>query len=284
MLLDLSSIIPTGAARIYAQKATTVVLREAESAEDLVVAKLRVVDDGWFSESDLNVAFGDLFPVPSRDLFYRDLCSVPYLMESAKKPVFAHPLLGLFPLYAKSIYELVKEYVPLARILTGDRPALEWNVTAARAEVEGKLVLADQATRVIVSPFLIERLIEDAPVDNVPEIDAWPSRNLLLEFEAEIPLRNPSRACTHEVVRGHWVIAGTRSLIMAEMVDTFEEVTLGHRCTYSLPELTLTEKRCGCSEHTSDLTFFRQATQLLKDKTLTLRRDRLGYLLLAEAG
>ena len=283
-LVDLTTLMPTGAARIYAQKAATLILDGPKSAEDFVVAKLRVIDDGWYRDSDLNVAFGELFPVPSRDALYRDLCTVPYFMESGKRPVLANPLLGLFPLYAKSIYELVKEYVPLARILTGDRPALEWNVASARAELEDRSILADYATRIVMSAFMIEKLAEDVTIDDMLDVDVWPSRNLLLELEPEIPLKNPSKGCSHQVLRGYWIIAGARSLLTAEMVDTFEEVTLDHRCTYSLPRLGLMQKKCSCPEHIYDLTLFRQASQLLKDKTLILHRDKLGYLLLTEAG
>jgi len=276
---DLTEVMPIEATRIHVQRAGSVsVPRDSISIDDLVAAKVRIIDDGWFRNSNQNVPFGELFPSPSHDQFYRSLCTIPYAISSDAKVNIAYPLLGLFPLYAESIYELAKEYLPLTKVLTTARPALEWNVISAVAELEEVHFKAADATRILLLPLMIERALQDERVDNSLNVSLWPSHNMLLEFDYEFAL-DPSIEGL-QVTVGSWIIVGQKSILVAEMVDTFEDVQIGHKCVYSLPDLKLITKECSCPECARILLLFQKASHLLDRQVAILRKDKLGYLLL----
>ena len=280
--LDLTRVMPTEATRVNRQKAGAVFCsRRSRSIHGLVVAKLRIVDDGWFKISKQNVKTGELFPPPSIDVFYRCLCTVPYFITSEmelEKIELGHPLLGFFPIYAESAKELVKEYVPLTRILGHARPGLEWNVATAVVDLENKRVKARSATRVLVPSLMIQTISHNAQISEILSTDCWPSPNLLLEFEPEASLVSPSPKALHEIVRGMWVIIGTRSIMVAEIIDQFDKVLIGHECMYSLPELSLINKQCDCPDHMYELEVLRKTSELLNEGTVHLKKGELGYL------
>jgi len=279
---DLTSIMPTNATRIHRQKAGAVFCSpRLRSIDNLVVAKLRIVDDGWFRDSDRNLRFTELFTSPSVDVFYRCLCTVPYfiaLESEMNKIELGHPLLGFFPIYAESTKELVKEYVPLTRVLSHARLGLQWNVANSVVDLENQRFKARGATRILLSSLMIQNLSEDIQFSDVLQTDCWPSRNLLLEFEPEASLVSPSPKALQEVVRGLWVILGTKSIFVAEMIDTFDDVLISHGCIYSLPESNLISKQCDCPDHTYDLKMLQKASHLLTQGVVYLDKGDFGYL------
>ena len=280
--LNLTEVMPTEAQRVHSQRAGAIFCtRASRSIDNLVVAKLRVIDDGWFSNSYQNVKTPKLFPPPSIDTFYRCLCTVPYFITSEmemQKIEVGHPLLGFFPIYAESVKELVKEYVPLTRILGRARPGLEWNVSTAVMDFENKRVKARGATRVLLPSLMIQTIPLNAkPSEGLPT-DCWPSANLLLEFEPEASLVSPSPKALQEIVRGIWVIVGTKTLMVAGIIDQFDKVSIGHECMYSLPRMSLISKRCECPDHAYELEVLRKTSELLDEGTVVLGKDELGYL------
>lgn len=286
--LDLTRVMPKSAARIHRQKAGAIFCsRRSRSIDDLVVAKLRVVDGGWFRNSNQNVKTTEFFPPPSVDDFYRCLCTVPYFIApemEMEKIELGHPLLGFFPIYAESVKELVKEYVPLTRILSHARPAREWNVATDVVDFENQRVKARGATRVLLSSLMIQTLSQNVRVSEDLRTDCWPSPNLLLEFEPEASLVSPSPKALQEIVRGLWVIIGTKSIMVAEIIDKFDDVLIGHECIYSLPELNLISKQCNCPDHSYELEVLRKASELLNQGIVYLEKDKLGYLKLEYKG
>lgn len=279
---DLTSIMPTNATRIHRQKAGAIFCSpRLRSIDNFVVAKLQIIDDGWFRNSDWNLRFTELFPPPSVDVFYRSLCTVPYFIElqtEMAKIELGHPLLGFLPIYAESIRELVKEYVPLTRILSHARLAPQWNVATGVVDLENQRFKARSATRILVSSLMIQRLSEAIQVSDPLQTGCWPSRNLLLEFEPEASLVSPSPKALQEVVRGLWVIIGTKSMFVAEIIDTFDNVFVSHECIYSLPELDLISKKCDCLDHAYDLKILQKASHLLTQRVIFLEKDNFGYL------
>lgn len=280
--LKLTSVMPKDAQRVHRQTAGAVFCsRESRSVNDLVVSKLRVVDDGWFINSNQNVKTTEFFPPPSIDVFYRCLCNIPYFItfEDAKEKIeFGHPLLGFLPIYAESIKEVVKEYVPLTRILGPAKLGLEWNVSTSVLDFEDKLVKARGATRVLLSSLMIQTISNKVQVSEGFRNDCWPSSNLLLEFEPEASLVSPSPKTPQEIVRGMWVIIGRRSIMVAQIIDQFDKVLVGHEYIYSLPEFKVISKRCDCPDHTYELELLRKTSELLNKGTVYLEKGELGYL------
>lgn len=279
---DLTGIMPASATRIHRQRAGAIFCpSELRTIDNFVIAKLRIVDDGWFRNSNRNLRFTKLFPPPSVDVFYRSLCTTPYFiaLETEMNQIeLGHPLLGLFPIYAESIKELVKEYKPLTRILSHARLALQWNVATDVVDLENQRFKARSATRVLFSSLMIQTLSQEILVSDPLQTNGWPSRNLLLEFEPEASLVSPSPNALQEVVRGLWVIIGTKCIFVAEIIDTFDDVFVGHECIYSLPELNLISKQCKCSDHSYDSKLLRAASSLLTQGVIYLDKDDLGYL------
>jgi len=280
--IDLTKLMPKDSTRIHKQQAGAVFCSpKSRSIDELVVAKLKVVDDGWFRNSNQNVKTNELFPPPSIDIFYRSLCNIPYFITSEvadKKIEVAHPLLGFFPIYAESIKGLVKEYVPLTRILGHAKPGLEWNVSTAVVDLENKRVKTRGATRVMLSSLMIQKISTNVKLAKELQTNYWPSTNLLLEFEPEASLVSPSPKTRDEIIRGMWVAVGTRSLLIAPIIDNFDEVMIGHNCIYSLPRLNLIKKQCSCPDHTYELELLCKASELLKNGVVFFGKGKLGYL------
>jgi len=279
---DLTSIMPTDAIRIHKQKAGAIFCpQKLRSMDNFVIAKLQIIDDGWFRDSNRNLRFTELFPPPSVDIFYRSLCTVPYfisLQTEMNKIELGHPLLGFLPIYAGSIKELFKEYIPLTRILSHARLAPQWNIATGVVDMENQRFKSRNATRIMLSSLMIQRLSEDIQISNLLQTSCWPSHNLLLEFEPEASLVSPSPTTLQEVVRGLWVIIGTKSMFVAEIIDAFDAVFIGHECIYSLPELDLISKKCNCSDHVYDLKILQKASYLLTQGVIYLKKDDFNYL------
>lgn len=280
--LDLGEIMPTCATRIEKQQAGAVFCpRHARSIENLVVAKMEIADDGWFRESDQNIKTAELFPPPNSDLFYRCLCTVPYFIaREAETEGFhlGHPLLGFFPIYAESTKELYRMYVPLTRILSCAHPGLEWNVATQVIDLENLRIKTAGATRIRLSSLMLEVVSEKADTNELVLGDHWPSRNLVLEFEPEASLVSPSPTPVQEVVRGLWVVIGTKSTLIAEIIDTFNNVSINHRRIYSLPDLNLTNTECNCTDHSYDLDLLKKMSHLLAQGIVHFEKDVSGYL------
>lgn len=280
--LDLVDVMPESATRVWKQQAGAIFCSPgARSVDSLVVAKMQIVDNGWFRESSQNAKTTELFPPPSSDLFYRCLCTVPYFIApeaEAKKINVGHPLLGFFPIYAESAKELFKEYVPLTRILTCAHPALEWNVVTEVIDLENLRFKTAGATRILLSSLMVERVSETLKTNEIVLGSFWPSRNLVLEFEPEASLVSPSPKPVQEVVRGLWVVIGTKSMLVAEIIDTFNNVSINHRRIYSLPELNLTSTECNCTDHSYDLDLLKKISHLLAQGTVHFEKDVSGYL------
>jgi hypothetical protein len=280
--VDLTNIMPSDATRVHRQSAGALsCLPTSLSIDDLVIAKLRIIDNGWFQNSDLDVSTADLFPPPSVDTFYRCLCTVPYYVGpevEMNNIQLGHPLLGFFPVYAKSAKELSKEYVPLTRILSCAHPALGWNVATGVIRLEDRHFKVAGATKISLSSLMIHHLSEKTMHSDALLRAPWPSHNLLLEFEPEASLVNPSTRALQEVIRGLWVVLGTNSVMVAEIIDTFDDVFLGHECLYSLPDLKLISKQCSCSDHNYNLKILQDLAQLLMQEIVCFDKDDLGYL------
>jgi hypothetical protein len=277
---DLSRVMPIEARRVHRQRAGAIFCEpKSRSIGDLVVAKMRIVDHGWFSNSSQDFRTAELFPPPSIDAFYRCLCTLPYFtsVEAERLNIrVGHPLLGFFPIYAESLKNLVLEYVPLTRILSGATPGLELN--AATTIVENQRIEVRDATRVSLSSLMVQKVSQDVRGSKKLQTDCWPSPNLLLEFVPETSLAGPPCQALKEVVRGLWVAIGTKSIVIAEIVDRFDDILIGHECSYSLPELSLVSRKCDCPDHAYELEIFRKASELLNRGIASLERDKLGYL------
>jgi hypothetical protein len=280
--VDLTKIMPVDAMRIYRQSAGAIFPSpKSRSIDSRVVAKLRIFDDGWFSSSNQNVGVCELFPRPNLDTFYRCLCTVPYYMtpEAEFNNMYvAHPLLGFFPIYAETAKELFKEYVPLTRVFSHAHPALVWNVATAVADLENRRFKTAGAIRILLSLLMIQNLTKDADVNNAVLTAPWPSNNLLLEFEPEASLITPSTKALTEAIRGLWIILGKKSLRIAEIIDTFDDVTIGHECVYSLPELNLAEKQGDSIDRSYNLRVVQNISYLLQQGSVFLSKDDHGYM------
>ena len=280
--VDLTQTIPRDASRVQVQKAAALFAgRGAPPLDGLIIAKLCVKDEGWFKSSGHDRKVTDIFPSPSSDLFYRCLCTVPYYFPSNAFVDVARPLLGMFPIYSESVYQLVRDFAPLTRVLSSEHPALEWNVSATVIEFENREVEATKAARIILSPFLIEALMQQEELASNPDYSCWPSSNLLLELDLDASLSPPSRTPIAEIFRGLWTVIEKQSLLMWNMVDNFEEIQLKHRRTHSIDDYSVIKGECNC-DHSPELMLFRKATQLLGTGKLSLEKSSLGYFVLNE--
>ncbi len=279
--VNLIDTMPSSAARIHRQNAGAIFCSsKLESIDDCIIAKLEVIDDDWFRNSKRNLKFTELFPPPSIDIFYRSLCTTPYFisLETAMNNIgVGHPLLGPFPIYVESLKELIKEYLPLTKILSSARLAPQWNIATAVADLENQRFKARAATRISFSSLMIRTISEDIPETYDFQTNPWPSRSLLLEFEPEASLVSPSTEALHDVVRGLWVIIGTRSIFVATIIDVFDDVYVGHECVYSLPELNLISKKCNCTEHAYELAILRNASHLIDEGIIHIVKDYADY-------
>jgi hypothetical protein len=125
---------------------------------------------------------------------------------------------------------------------------------------------------------MVEKIASTAETNEMPPLGFWSSRNFILEFEPEASLVSPSPTPVKEVVRGLWVVLGAKSMLIAEIVDTFDRVSIGHRRIYSLPELDLVRSECDCDDHSYDLEMLRKASHLLAQGTVHFEKESLGYL------
>jgi len=280
--VNLMEVLPTAAARIHRQKAGALYcFYKSKSIDEFVVAKLRISDGGWFRNSASNVATTGLFPLPSVDLFYRQLCTVPYFISPEKEMEnikIGHPLLGYFPIYAESAKELVKEYLPLTRIIDQTHPALKWNVATTTIEFENRRFRVAGATRISLYRLMLDKISETAPLCQEFQEGAFPSNNLLFEFEPDVSLFNLSEKALESIIRGLWVVFGSNSIRISEIVDDFNDVHLDHECIYSKPKLELIGKTCNCQTHDDELKLVLEIARSLTDGTLFLNQGDNGYL------
>ena len=116
-------------------------------------------------------------------------------MENIK---IGHPLLGYFPIYAESAKELVKEYLPLTRIIDQTHPALKWNVATTTIEFENRRFRVAGATRISLYRLTLDKISETTPLCQEFQEGAFPSNNLCLNlnqmFHFSIFLKKPSKA------------------------------------------------------------------------------------------
>lgn len=278
--VDLTQVMPADAARVHRQKAGAIICFR-KSADDLIVAKFKIVDNGWFSDSHLDNRTTELFPLPSVDGFYRKLCTVPYYilprieMQNIK---LGHPLLGMFPIYAESSMELFTEYVPLTRILSQAHPALKWNVATGVVEFENKRYKVRGAIRILLSRLMVDNIPETAPKDGTIQKKAFPSDNIVLEFEPEASLVNPSSEALQDVVRGLWIILGQKAIRITEVIDNFKDVFLGREFVYSIRDLKPMGGNCNYADCAYNLKIITNLSYTLANGTLHLGKVDQWYL------
>jgi hypothetical protein len=280
---NLTELMPSNATRVHRQSSGAILCspKVSPSIDKLVIEKLKIADDGWFRNSELDIRTDRLFPPPSIDAFYRCLCSVPYYVApqvELNNIKMGHPLLGIFPIYAASEKELFMEYVHLTRILSQTHPALIWSVATAVVDFEKQRFKAIGACRVSVSRLMVDNFSRTIQNGSRIKVGSLPSCNLFLEFEPEASLIHPSTDALHDVIRGLWVILGKKAIRIAEIVDNFNDVFLGHECIYSIPESKLMKKNCACTDHAYDLKIVSAISQLLANGTFHLEKAQQGYL------
>ena len=184
--------------------------------------------------------------------------------------MIGHPLLGMFPIYAQSPKEIILEYAPFTKILQ-TYPSLKWNIAREVVNCEDKRFKVRGATKIIFSRLM---------TDHVTKLFSWkricknslPSNNLIFEFEPEASIVTPSTKALDQVVLGLWVVFGDKYLHVAEIVDNFKELLFNHGCIYSLPDLTLIQKSCNCSDHNKDLSTILYLLHELSRNVLKLRK------------
>jgi len=277
--VDLTQVMPSDAARIHKQKAGSIICSR-KPADELIVAKLKVFDNGWFRDSRLDTKTTNLFPLPSVDRFYRKLCTVPYYISPIKEIQnikLAHPLLGMFPIYAESSRELFTEYVPLTRILSQAHPALKWGVATGAVEFENKRYKVRGAIRILLSRLMVDNISEATSGENTIQKQAFPSDNIVLEFEPEASLVTPSSEALQDVIRGLWFILGQNAIRVTEIVDNFKEVFLGREFVYSKLDLKLTNKNRKHNDNSYYLKIITNLSQMLANGTLHLGRVNQFY-------
>jgi hypothetical protein len=275
--------MPSSASRIHTQKAGAILCSPKKTTiDDRIIMKLKIIDNGNFSQSSKFSKIASIFPYPSSDPFYRCLCNIPYYTHRDHTFDYGHPLLGLFPIYADSVTQLVKEYLPLTKILS-PRPSSHWNIATGIARVGEKIIKVRAATHIILSALMIQS-IKNEQNNKRLDMNSWKSTNLLIEFQPEASLITPSLKLQIEVVRGLWVVIGKKHLRIANLIDTFHDNKISHACLYSLPEFNLIQKSCDCSNHDYELDIFKKATALLTNNTLAVSKiDNLNYLIPVEA-
>jgi hypothetical protein len=278
--VDLTQIMPADAARVHRQKAGAIICSR-KPADDLIVAKFKIVDSGWPKDSRLDSKTTELFPLPSVDGFYRKLCTVPYYilpeieMQNIK---LGHPLLGMFPIYAESSTELFTEYVPLTRILSQAHPALKWNVATGVVEFENKRYKVRGAIRILLSRLMVDNIPETTPKEDTIQKKAFPSDNIVLEFEPEASLVNPSSEALQDVVRGLWVILGQKAIRITEVIDNFKDVFLGREFVYSIRDLKPMSGNCNYADCTYNLEIITNLSHMLANGTLHLGKVDQWYM------
>ena len=277
--INLTKIMPESAKRVHRQKASAIFcFPKAVSADSLIMQKYEVIDNGWFRDSNYNPNAAELFPPPSVDLFYRQLCIIPYYItpyREKNKLKIGHPLLGMFPIYARSIKELVLEYAPLTKIVQTS-PSIKWSIAKEVISCEDKRFKVRAATKIIISRLITEDVAKALSWRSIRK-DNLPSNNLIFEFEPEASIVNPSLKNLDEVVLGLWVVFDEKSLHVSLIIDNFKELVLGHQCVYSLPELSLVQKSCNCSDHNKDLAIITYLLRCLSKGSLHLRKVDKWY-------
>jgi hypothetical protein len=272
--VDLTQIMPYAAARVHTQKAAAIVCSR-KPADDLIISKLKVVDSGWFRDSQLDTKTTSLFPLPNVDRFYRKLCTVPYYVlpiREKQEIKLAHPLLGMFPIYAESHRELFTEYVPLTRILSQAHPALKWGVATGATEFENKRYKVRGAIRILLSRLMVESISKPASGENTIQRQAFPSDNIVLEFEPEASLVTPSSEALSSVIRGLWLILGQNAIWVIEIIDNFKDVFLGHEFAYSKHHLKPARKNRNYNDDSYNLRIITNLSQMLANGTLHLEK------------
>jgi hypothetical protein len=273
--IDLTQVMPSTAGRIHSQKAGGIVCSsERPTADNLIIAKVELTDEGWYKGSKSDLPLSELFPSPRIDLFYRKMCSIPYYItpqrENMRIPI-GHPLLGMFPIYAQSIKELLVEYTPLTTIIE-THPSLKWNIASGAIKCDNELFKARSSQRISISKLLVDSLIEDTyKEDNLSDL---PSRNIIFEFEPEGSLFSPLSKALEKVVLGVWVIVGENTLKITEIVDNFVEVYFDNPLVYSLESRKWIKKSGIRNEYY--LQMLHAVSSLLKTKKLKLMKaDKL---------
>jgi hypothetical protein len=275
--INLTKTMPKEAARIHCQSACALYYsRNLKPLDDFIVAKIEVTDKGWYKGSNLDLKSKELFPLPKDDLFYRRLCTIPYYVspESQFKDILmGHPLLGYFPIYADSPIQLVKEFVPLTRLIDKFDPSKTWSVLTSVADFEEKRCKVSSSAHITLYWLILDKLIETEKYSK-RLADTLPSSNILLQFPPEASQIEVASEKLEEIIRGYWILIGNNTIRIAHIIDDFKTLSLGHACIYSKENLNLINKSCKCTTHESDLNAILAMSQFIENGTLVLNKDK----------
>jgi hypothetical protein len=278
--VNLVKVMPLTATRIHRQKAGALYYHNIKPIDEFIIAKFEVNDANWFKESFVNITTSELFPLPKFDLFYRHLCTIPYFVSPERDMnniKIGHPLLGEFPIYADSPKQLVKEFLPLTRLIDQAHPALKWDLATQVKEFEGQRLKIAGASRLTLEKLLIDK-ISESTTRCTQLYESFPTQNFIIEFELGASLIGLSETALGNLVRGIWVTIGKQTIRIIELVDDFKKISLSHECVYSKKDLKLVSKSCDCSNHQEDLKIVLEIGRGLFDGTLVLKQADVGYM------
>lgn len=282
--IDLVNMMPLGALRIHKQKAGALYYNRIKSIEKSIVLKVEIIDGSWLKES-LQLTARDLFPLPKDDKFYQSLCTVPYFVSPDKdleRIKIGHPLLGDFPIYADSAKELVREFLPLTRLIDKVNLALKWNIASTVTDFEGQRLKVAGATRIAIEKLMIDKNLEDPKrYEKLQEV--FPSNNLFFEFELGASIIDLSSTALKQFTRGIWVIIGKKTLKITELIDNFSEIFWGNECLYSKETFEILRDYSCTRNRSLNLQMVLEIAQGLKDGDFVLKQGAKGYLILEPA-
>lgn len=281
---SLMKITPTIATRVFRQKAGAISCTGIRRhADDLLLCKIEISDP----QKDLinkvrGIKTEFLFPPPYEDRVYKSLCTIPYYVPYNREigPLniqLAESILPV-PLFANSLRDIVKDYIPLVRILSGERIAFEWNVTQAKTVVDGNQYSGDQAERILVQPLLLEHINEVMPKISDLNLEIWPSNNIIIEFDLDASLVKPSDKPIESLLRGLWMVKSKNELSISRIVDVLDDVLLKGHQIYDISSGSIFLESSKPENHKEDLRTFCLLSKALEVDELKLEKMKvLGY-------
>ena len=276
--IDLTQVMPISALRVHKQLAGALYCYgNLESLQNFLIAKIKINSDSWFQESVFNFLTSELFPGPKLDQFYRKLCTIPYFVGSTSDIKLGHPLLGDFPIYAESEKEIIKDYLPLTRIIDQNHPAINWNIASKVIDLENRRYKAMGATRILLYRLILDKIFQMKSSYDVFHEQDFPSKNLLFEFEPDVSLIDLSTKALVNLVRGLWVVIEKNSIQISQIIDNFNELKLDHTCIYSKEDLSIISKECNCENHDAELKIVLEIAQSLAEGILVLKKENNDY-------
>lgn len=281
--ISLTKLMPSVATRVFRQKSGAISCGgKRRGADDLVLCKMEI------SNPDMNLinkaekyTTKFLFPPPYEDRVYKCLCTIPYYVPIGREigPVniqLAEPMLPV-PFFADSLRDIVKDYVPLLRILSGERVAYEWNVTQAKTTVNGNQYFGEHAHRILVYALLLESIKKMIPKKLPMNFEVWPSNNIIIEFDLDASLIRPSEKPVDSLLRGLWVVKGETELSISRIVDTLGDVVLGGHQIYDLSAKNLFSWTLKPESSHNDLQILYILSKALELGELKLEKEKFGY-------